>query len=163
MARTLLIAILFVAVMFVEVLAGQPKYTGPHPPKKDVPYLVHAGNPVETEAGTAFQIINNDLITYVISGEKSTARTPLASPIFVIESDDITDVEKLRLFRLEAQDGHRTVTFHRKGLRGAMPLKIEIKPISGDLFQIEVADSLPPGQYALTPDGANQVFCFEVF
>jgi len=158
MARALSIAILFVAV-----LSGQPNYTGPHPPKKNVPYLVHAGNPVETEAGTAFQIINNDLITYVISGEKSTARTPLASPIFVIESADITDVEKLRLFRLVAQDGHRTVTFHKKSLRGAMPLRIEIKPIPGGLFEIEVVDSLPPGQYALTPDGANNVYCFEVF
>jgi hypothetical protein len=158
MARPLTIAILYVAI-----LAGQPKYTGPKPTQKNVPYLVHAGNPVEIETSTAFQIINNDLITYVISGEKSTARTPLASPIFVIESTGITDVEKLRLFRLEAKDGHRTVTFHRKGLRGAMPLRIEIKAISGGLYQIEVADSLSPGQYALTPDGANQVFCFEVF
>ena len=155
--------ILTFAMLCVAILAGQPKYTGPRPPKKNAPYLVHAGNPVETEAGVAFQIINNDLITYVISGEKSTVRTPLASPIFVIQSDDITDVEKLRLFRLEAQDGHRTVTFHNKSKRGAMPLRIEIKPISPSLYQIEVVDTLSPGQYALTPDGTNQVFCFEVF
>ena len=158
MARLLIIAILFVAV-----LAGQSKYTGPKPPKKNVPYLVHAGNPVEIETSTALQIINNDLITYVISGEKSTARTPLASPIFVIDSTGITDVEKLRLFRLEAKDGHRTVTFHNKGQRGAMPLRIQIIPIPGGLQQIEVVDTLSPGQYALTPDGTNQVFCFEVF
>src|ERR1700678_3503543 len=142
MARTLTLAILFVAC-----LAGQPKYSGPKPAKKNVPYLVHAGNPVEPEIGTAFQIINNDLITYVISGEKSAVRTPLASPIFVIEADSISDVEKLRLFRLQAQDGHRTVTFHRKGLRGAMPQRIQITPLSGGLFQIEVVDSLPPGEY----------------
>jgi hypothetical protein len=158
MVRTVTIAILFVAV-----LTGQPKYTGPKPPKKNVPYIVHAGNPVETEVSTAFQIINNDLITYVISGEKSTARTPLASPIFVIEPAALMDVEKFRLFRLEAKDGHRTVTFHNKGLRGAMPLRIQITSIPGGLYQIEVADTLSPGQYALTPDGTNEVFCFEVF
>ncbi len=155
--------IITIAILFVAYLVGQPKYTGPKPPKKNVPYLVHAGNPVETEVSTAFQIINNDLITYVISGEKSTARTPLASPIFVIEPAALTDVEKFRLFRLEAKDGHRTVTFHNKGLRGAMPLRIQITPIPGGLYQIEVADTLSPGQYALTPDGTNEVFCFEVF
>jgi hypothetical protein len=158
MARTLTIAILL-----VTALAGQQKYTGAPPAKQKIPYLVQAGKLVETETTTAFQIINNDLITYVISGEKSTVRTPVASPIFVIESSGITDVEKLRLFRLEAQDGHRTVTFHNKSKRGAMPLRIQITPVSGSLFQIEVVDSLSPGEYALTPDGANDVFCFQVF
>ena len=55
------------------------------------------------------------------------------------------------------------VTFHNKGLRGAMPLRIHITPLPGGLYQIEVADTLSPGQYALTPDGTKEVFCFEVF
>ncbi len=155
--------ILAIATLSVAILAGQPKYTGPRPPKKNIPYLVQAGNPVEPEISLALQIINNDLITYVISGEKPPVRTPLSSPWFVIDSTGITDVEKLRLFRLQAQGGHRTVTFQNKNKRGAMPLRLEIKPVAGSLYQLEVVDTLTPGEYVLTPDGSNDVFCFEVF
>ena len=32
---------------------GAEKYTGPLPPKSDIPYLVHADTLIETEAGDA--------------------------------------------------------------------------------------------------------------
>ena len=31
------------------------------------------------------------------------------------------------------------------------------------LYKIEVSDSLEPGEYTLTPEGSNQVFCFQVY
>jgi hypothetical protein len=73
------------------------------------------------------------------------------------------DVRKLQLFRLEVKDNDREVTFHSNSRGGAVPLQTVITPISGGLYQIEVVDSLPSGEYALSPDGTNDVFCFEVF
>ena len=32
---------------------GAEKYTGPRPPKADIPYLMHADNLIETEVGKA--------------------------------------------------------------------------------------------------------------
>jgi hypothetical protein len=31
------------------------------------------------------------------------------------------------------------------------------------LYRLEVEESLEPGEYALSPEGSNQVFCFQVF
>jgi hypothetical protein len=35
--------------------------------------------------------------------------------------------------------------------------------LASDLYRIEVNESLEPGEYSLSPEGSNQVFCFEVF
>jgi len=35
--------------------------------------------------------------------------------------------------------------------------------VADGLYRIDVVDSLADGEYALSPDGANDVFCFEVF
>jgi hypothetical protein len=153
-----LAVVLFVAGI---VLAAQ-EYAGPRPPQKDTVYLVHANNLVEAETSMARRKTTGADIIYVVPGERSLARTPLASPTLIIESARV-DAESLRLFRLEVKDGHREIGFHYKSKGGAVPLRADITRISGDLFQIEVLDSLSVGEYALSPDGANDVFCFEVF
>ena len=43
------------------------------------------------------------------------------------------------------------------------PIRIEVSRLDKDLYRIEVNDSLEPGEYSLTPEGSNQVFCFQVF
>lgn len=149
-------------LLTAAVLLAQQKYTGSRPPKKNLPYLVQADNLIETEVKTADQQTKKDDTTYVIPGDKSTARTPLASPTLVIEAAGM-DVEKLQLFRLEVKNGHREVTFRKKGKGGAVPLGTNITKVSGNLYQIEVSDSLPVGEYSLSPDGSNDVFCFAVF
>ncbi len=76
---------------------------------------------------------------------------------------DTLSANKLRLFRLDARDGHRELSFHYKSKGGAFPLRADITDIAEGLYRIDVLDSLSPGEYALSPDGANDVFCFEVF
>jgi len=153
---------LLAAALIALPAAAQQRYTGGPPPKKDVPFLVQADNLIETESAKATaQTKKNDTI-YTMSGDKSTARTPLASPMLVIDSDAL-DATKLQLFRLEVKNGHREITFKKKGKGGAMPLNIEVSKVRGNLFQIRVLDSLDPGEYSLSPDGSNAAFCFEVF
>ena len=31
------------------------------------------------------------------------------------------------------------------------------------LYRLEVEDSLEPGEYAFSPEGSNQVFCFQIY
>jgi hypothetical protein len=44
------------------------------------------------------------------------------------------------------------------------PLRVEASRLdSAGLWKIEVIDSLESGEYSLSPEGSNQVFCFQVF
>ena len=141
------------------MLAGAEKYTGPVPPKPDIPYLLHASNLIETESGSARQEKN----TAVISGASSPARTPLAEPLFIIDARNISP-ERLELARLEVKGGNREVTFsggRRRG--GARFLHLAVTPLGGHLYKIEVDEPLENGEYALSPAGDNRVFCFEIY
>jgi hypothetical protein len=146
----------------VTLLIASQNYAGPRPPRKDTVYLVHADQLIATEVGIASKQAIADDITYIVPGERSTARTPLASPTFIIEAANLSP-GKLRLFRLDVRNGHREVSFHHKGNGGAIPLRADIANVSEALYRIDVVDSLSAGEYALSPDGANDVFCFEVF
>lgn len=161
MAHSSAIAAL-VAALITLPAAAQQKYTGGPPPKKNVPFIVQADNLIETESANATEQKKKDDTIYTIPGDKSTARTPLASPMLVIDADGL-DATKLQLFRLEVKNGHREITFKKKGKGSAMPLNTEVSKVRGNLFQIRVLDSLEPGEYSLSPDGSNDAFCFEVF
>ena len=63
--------------------SGADDYTGPRPPKPDVLYLVHASNLVPTEVTEAQQEGKKDDTTFSVAGAASSARTPLAEPIFL--------------------------------------------------------------------------------
>ena len=147
-------------LVVVFAASAQQKYTGPRPPKPDLPYLKHASNLVATEAGTAREEKKKDDILYVIDGAASSARTPLASPIFLIEVDKL-NINRLGLFKLESRNGHRELLASPK--KPAKPIRIEIDRIADKLYKIEVGDSLEPGEYSLSPEGSNQVFCFQVY
>ncbi|HVY95065.1 MAG TPA: hypothetical protein VHA14_20025 [Bryobacteraceae bacterium] len=161
MANRSAIAALLVVLSALPVCAQQ-RYTGGPPPKKNIPFIVQADNLIETETTKATEQKKKDDTIYTIAGDKSTSRTPLASPMLVIDADSL-DPTKLQLFRLEVKNGHREITFRKKGKGGAMPLNIDVSKVRGSLYQIRVLDSLDAGEYSLSPDGSNDAFCFEVF
>ncbi len=138
-------------------------YSGPRPPKPDVPYLLHADNLVETEAGEAKeQQKGKNETVYTIPGASSPARTPLAEPIFLFESEKIKP-EALQLYRLEVRGGNREVVTSRK--KAARPLRLMVTRLDQGLYRLEVNEGmgLENGEYALTPSESNAVFCFEVY
>ncbi len=143
---------------------SQKSYTGPRPPKPDIPYLLHADNLVETEVAEAREQQGKNEITYSISGTSSPARTPLAEPIFLFESDKITP-ESLELYRLESKGGSRQVVVSQKRKGGARPLRLSVTRLSEKLFRVEVdvGMGLENGEYALSPQGTNAAFCFQVY
>jgi hypothetical protein len=139
------------------------KYIGPRPSKPDIPYLKHAGSLVSTEVAEAKEEKRKDDVLYVVDGANSSARTPLASPIFLFQSDKILP-DKLQLYKLDTKNGRRELLMSPKKRQGAMPIRIQITRLGSDnLYQIEVEESLENGEYSLSPAGSNQVFCFQVF
>lgn len=153
------------AVFFVAVLAAlAQKYSGPVPEKEDLLYLVQADNLIPTEAATAQEQKGKKGETvYVVAGAASSARTPLASPIFQLKARDLV-AEKLQLFKLDVKNGHREITFRTgRGARNPEPVRVDVKRFDNGMIRLEVSDSLPKGQYSFTPEGANDVFCFEVY
>jgi len=139
--------------------ASAQKYTGPMPAKPDLPYLKHASNLVPTEAVMAKEDKKKEDVTYVIEGADSSAKTPLASPIFIMQSDKINP-DRLGLYKLDVKNGHREIVFGPK--KQPKAIRIESNRLAGNVYQIEVDETLEPGQYSLSPEGSNQVFCFEV-
>ncbi len=139
------------------------KYNGPRPPKPDLPYLQHADNLVPTEVADAKEQPGKDEITYTISGAASTAKTPLAGPVFLLETQKL-EPEKMELYRLEVKNGQREVVFSKKKKRdSSRPLRLGVTRLDEHLFRLEVEESLENGEYSLTPSGSNQVFCFQVY
>lgn len=143
-------------------LSGAEKYTGPLPPKPDVPYLLHATNLVETEMGQAREESRKNDTNYVIAGASSPARTPLAEPIFIIDAQK-SSPERFELYRLEVKGGNREVTFSNRRRAGNRPLHLAVTPLGGRLYKIEADEPLENGQYALSPSGDNRAFCFEIY
>jgi hypothetical protein len=144
-------------------LLAADKYSGPRPPKSDVPYLVHADNLVETEALQASEENRKGDTAYVVNGASSSARTPLAEPIFLMRSEKVM-AEKLQLYRLESRNGRREIVFPEKKKKdGPKPLKLMVTRLEPGLFRVEANEGLPNGEYALTPEGSNHTFCFQVY
>jgi hypothetical protein len=146
----------------LATLAAAQKYTGPRPSKSDLPYLKHAENLVATEASEAKEEKGKkDEITYVIAGAASTARTPLASPIFLLQAEKLK-ADTLQLYRLESRNGRREITTSPK--KPMKPLRVDATRLdSAGLYRLEVIDSLEPGEYSLSPSDSNLVFCFQVY
>jgi hypothetical protein len=142
------------------LVAFAQKYDGPVPAKADLPYLKHASELVATEAGQAKEEKKKDDLIYTIEGAAASAKTPLASPIFIFKSDKIAP-EKFGLFKLTVKGGHRELVMNAK--KPQQPIRIEVSRLDKGLYRIEVSESLEAGEYSLSPDGSNQVFCFQVF
>ena len=137
------------------------QYDGPRPPKPDLPYLKHASNLIPTETAEAKEEKKKNDSLYTIQGAASTARTPLALPIFLMKADKIAP-DRLQLFRLDSKSGHREILFTAKN--PPVAFHMEVTRLSSDgIYKIEVDQELEPGEYSLSPEGSNQVFCFQVY
>jgi|SRR5579863_1382503 len=143
------------------VLLGQ-KYTGPQPEKADLPYLIHADVLVATEATEAKEETRKDNTVYVIAGATSSAATPLASPAFLVRADQLV-ADKLEIYKLESKNGQREILFTHKKKQVARPVSCTASRVGDDLYKLEVDVSLEKGEYSITPNGSNQVFCFRVY
>ena len=159
--RTTLLAVL--ALSSLLPVSGQ-KYSGPRPPKSDVPYLLHATNLVATEVTEAKQQEGKkDSTTYYVAGAASSAKTPLAEPIFIMASEKIK-ADTIELYRFEVKNGRRELVLGQKRTRnGPRPLKLTVTRLEGGLYRLEAAETLENGEYSLSPMGSDQVFCFQIF
>jgi hypothetical protein len=153
-----LLALLLAAVL----AASAQKYSGPRPAQSDLPYLKHADSLIACEALEAKEEKGKkDEITYAIPGPASKARTPLASPILLMQADKV-NANALQLYKLESRNGRREITASPK--KPMKSIRVEVTKLdSSGLYKIEVVESLEPGEYSLSPEGSNQVFCFQVF
>ena len=144
-------------------LALGQKYNGPRPPNPDLPYLLHADNLVATEALTAREEKKKDDILYSVDTPASTVKTPLSSPILLLQASKI-QAERLALYKWEVRNGRREILFSPKKKQSGKPLLLNINRLTTDnLYKIEVVPSLENGEYSLSPEGSNQVFCFQVY
>jgi hypothetical protein len=137
----------------------------PTPPKPDLPYLVMADDLVPTEPIVAKTETRNEgkksqEATYWVAGEHSSAKTPLASPIFAFKRKDV-DIEKFEVYPFTIRNGRREVTFSSR--KDVTRYTLTITLIKDDVYRMEVNESLPAGEYAITPNGSDQVYCFGVF
>src|ERR1035441_9043396 len=136
----------------VVLTATAQKYTGPRPPKADLPYLKHADNLVPTEAVEAKEEKKKDDTLYIVDGANSSAKTPLASPIFLLQAAKLIP-DRLQLFKLDSRNGHREILFSPKHPPKA--IRVDVTRLSPDLYRIEVNESLDPGEYSLSPEGSK--------
>jgi hypothetical protein len=146
-------------------LAQSRTYSGPRPAKPDLPYLAHADNLIETEAVEAREEQRKDANAYVTAGAASPVRTPLAEPIFLLLSEKLPP-QKLTLFRMEVKGGNREIVFPapgKKKVESPRPIRVLVTKLEEDLHRIEANEWLDNGEYCLSPDGSNRVFCFQVY
>ena len=146
----------------VALANAQAKYTGPKPEKVDIPYLKHASKLIPLEANEAKEEMRKDQQWAVVKGAASDVRTPLAEPFFIMEQSKI-DARQFELYRVEVKNGQRELMLGTKKKGGAKPFKIMVSPMGERLYRIDVNDSLENGDYCLSPQGSNQVFCFQVY
>lgn len=149
-------------LLFFTLAAGAaqaPKYTGPVPPQSDVLYLRHAANLLATEAAEVKAVTDKDDTRYTIAGETSPAKTPLPLPVFMVKAQAL-DPMKLQLVRLRKAEGHREITASE--IRKSDPIHVSVTRFDGDLYRLDVSDSLEDGEYMLLTPGAGRGFCFAV-
>ncbi len=151
-------------LLLAVVAAGQAarKWSGPRPEKPDVPFLLHVDKLVETEAGMAVEAKSKDGSLYTVPGAGSPVKTPMPEPIFLFQAGK-TNPERMTLFRMETKDGRRSLLLPDPGKRkkdAARPVFMLVTALDKGLFKLEVNEYLPDGEYCLSPDGSNQVFCF---
>jgi hypothetical protein len=143
--------------------AADGKYAGPRPPKPDLPYLVHADNLLATEPSAATEEQRKDALAYVIAGATSSARTPLAEPIFIVQAEKLNP-QAIGAYRMELRNGNREVVIPQKRVKNPpKPIPLKVTKLDDRLYRIEVDQPLENGEYTLSPEGSNDTFSFQVY
>lgn len=156
--RTLLLTLAAAMALFAQ----QDEYHGPVPPKADLPYLLHASNLIETQATEAKQESKKGATMFWIEGATSTARTPLAEPIFILKADKLNP-DKIELYKFEVTKNRRELTIKDRPGKNDRSIFVSVNKVGTNLYRIEASEQLAPGEYSLSPSGSNQVFTFEVY
>jgi hypothetical protein len=159
------LALLALPLLAITVLqaAEEENASGlPTPEKSDVPYLIHATNLVELEQSTANEESQKNDQLYWVAGANSPVQTPLAGPQFLFKSDEINPSD-FQLYGFESKNGRREVLIRKKKKIVATPHFVSVFNAGPGLHRVRVDDTLPNGEYCLTPNGSNAVFCFAVF
>jgi hypothetical protein len=151
-----------VLLLISSAAAQQNKLGLPNPDKADLPYLIHASRIVAAERSEAGEVTNKNELIYTVPGVSSPVKTPLASPEFLFLSETI-DPHDLTFFRFESKGGRRELLFQKKKKVVARTIRLTVFPVEERLFKVRVDESLQSGEYCLTPNGTNAVFCFGVF
>jgi len=160
MARALETVLLLFAAS--ALYAAPPRYDGPRPPQPDLPYLLHANNLIPTEKTVAREESGKGGVTYVINGSSSSARTPLAEPIFIIQAQRLVP-DRFGCFRMEVnKSGNREVAMAKRS-RKDKPIPLKVTRLEEGLYKVEVYTPLENGQYTLSPEGSNDAFAFEIY
>jgi hypothetical protein len=147
---------------FALAAQAQEKYSGPRPSQKDLPYLLEADKLVPVERQQASESNSKAGQVLSVPGTTSKARTPLPEPIFLLWAEKITP-DQLGIYRFEVKDGRREVVIGRHKSEDDEVLRLTVRPLDEGLFRIEASEMLDPGEYALSPEGANTAFCFTVY
>lgn len=163
MTRYLRFAALFTLITLPFTAMAEMPYRGPKPSKQDIPYLVLGNRLVETEESEATQNEEKNRTTFTVRGASSSARTPLAEPAFLILPGKLRP-ESLSLYPMRVDKGNRSVTFNAKPKKDdPRPIPLLFHPRKDGATMIESNQYLDPGEYCLSPQGANTVFCFQVY
>ena len=160
MTKKQLIPVSVVVGLMGAVAAGQGK--PPNPPKPDIPFLIHAVSLLETESNTALEQEKKKELLYTIEGPSSGVETPMARPEFVIRAERL-DPGRLRLYRFESKNGRREILLRKKKKLVARTYFLSLDSLGEGVYRIRVDDVLDNGEYCLTADGSNDVFCFTVY
>ncbi len=155
------IGVFLLAIVGASAAAAQPASGPPDPPKPDVPYLVHANNLVETEQSEAVEQAKKNELYYYVDGAASTVKTPLWGPEFLFREEDMR-ANRLQLYRFESKNGRREILIRKKKKVMAKPIFLSLFPLKDGVVRIRVDETLSPGEYCLTPEGKDAVFCFAV-
>ncbi|MCL4794561.1 MAG: hypothetical protein KJZ84_08360 [Bryobacteraceae bacterium] len=157
------VACTFLAFALAAALTAQGRYDGPRPEKADLPYLLHARNLVETEPGEAVMSTDKRFTVYTVAGAASSVKTPVPEPIFLFKSERI-NADRLSLYKMTVERGSRVIRFpERPGKNTPKPVFLMVTPLEKGLFKVEVNEPIEDGEYCLTPDGENIVFCFTTY
>jgi hypothetical protein len=63
----------------------------------------------------------------------------------------------MELYKLDSKNGRRELQLKR-----AHAILLEVTRLTPDgVWKLEVAESLDPGEYSLSPKGSDQAFCFQ--
>ena len=152
-----------VALASLVPVYGASKYSGPRPPKPDVLYLLHADNLIETEAVAAKEETRKDASVAIVPGATSPAKTPLAEPVFLLQSSQVQP-GKLGAYKFEVKNGNREVVVsHKKQKNIAKPIHLQITKLDDNLYRVEIDQPLDNGEYTISPEGSNDTFNFQVY
>jgi hypothetical protein len=163
MKRLTMVAAMLAALAMQAAKAQNKKYDGPRPEKSDVVYIRHLKKLIETEVSEAKQSEEKNKTVYRVAGATSPARTPMAEPILLFRSEKINP-DKLTLYKMTVEGGQRVLSFpNKRGKDTPRPIYTMLTPLDRGLFRIEVNEFIDDGEYCLSPEGSNAVFCFTTY